>query len=1120
MSDTLHNKASHTPAQPLQLTADELSQIKAFLQEKSTASANYSGNTNSCNSSNEHAEFLQWIIDSGATNHMATSVIDEEITPTCSQVTLPNGSYAKITSIGSAKISKELHVHDVLCAPSFQVNLLSVSKLTAALNCSVHFFPTFCILQDLASKKMIGLGNLSEGLYYLMPQSQSRLTAPNTCQATLSSTSLWHNRLGHPSTLPSQLLSKIIPAFTYDSKHSCEVCPLAKQTRLLFPKSSIQSMKFFELIHCDIWGPHKLETHSGAHYFLTIVDDFTRFTWIFLMKFKSETQMLLKQFIAYAYTQFNSQIKSIRSDNGMEFISLKPYLTMHGILLQNSCSYTPQQNGVVERKHRHLLNVGRALRFQANLPLKFWGESLLTATYLINRLPTPILKNKSPYELLYGKLPTYHHLRAFGCLCYTTNLQPSTKFSPRVRRCIFIGYPPNQKAYRVYDLNARQFFTSRDVVFHEHTFPFTIHTPEKSSCQAPLPTVTPAPHDTPISSPLILAPSPHENTSPETPDIPITDPHSSPIPSSPQSPTAPPILRRSERAKQQSVLLRDFHCGQVSTSTHSASTTNSLSSRSGTQYPLSSCISYQNLSPAHHMFINNISSIVEPTSYEQALNDPKWCEAMQTELNALENQKTWSLVPLPTHCRPIGSKWIFKIKHNSDGSVERYKARLVAKGFNQQEGFDYHDTFAPVAKLTTVRCLLALAAVRNWPLFHLDVNNAFLHGDLLEEVYMVPPPGLCKQGEKVVCKLHKSLYGLKQAPRNWFAKFSDSIKTAGFTQSHSDHSLFIQEKGTALTIVLIYVDDMIITGNNEKAIQDVKGFLQQQFHMKDLGKLKFFLGLEVARSKAGIVISQRKYTLEILDDVGFLGVKPVDFPMEQNLKLSNDQGDKLKNATSYRRLVGRLIYLTITRPDITYSVNILSQFMHEPRTPHWDAALRVVKYLKKNPGNGLLFSSNSPLQLKAYCDANWANCPMTRRSTTGYCVFLGDSLISWKTRKQKTTSRSSAEAEYRSMAAATCELTWLRSLFEDLQVHFKPIELFCDNQAALHIATNPVYHERTKHIEIDCHVVREKIQAGQIVTKFIPSQLQLADIFTKALGGDNFKNLTSKLNILDIHAPT
>ena len=223
------------------------------------------------------------------------------------------------------------------------------------------------------------------------------------------------------------------------------------------------------------------------------------------MKFKSETQGLLKLFITFVHTQFNCQVKNIRSDNGLEFISLKPFLSTHGILLQNSCSYTPQQNGVVERKHRHLLNVGRALRFQANLPLQFWGESLLTAIYLINRLPTPVLNHKSPYELLYGKPPIYTHLRAFGCLCYATTLQPLTKFSPRARRCIFVGYPSNQKAYRVYDLTTRQFFTSRDV-FHENTFPFINPTSVDSSQQPSLPTILPDPNDIPIPQPLIFPP--------------------------------------------------------------------------------------------------------------------------------------------------------------------------------------------------------------------------------------------------------------------------------------------------------------------------------------------------------------------------------------------------------------------------------------------------------------------------------------------------------------------------------------------------------------------------------------------------------------------------------------
>ncbi|KAK2973562.1 hypothetical protein RJ640_003132 [Escallonia rubra] len=326
--------------------------------------------------------------------------------------------------------------------------------------------------------------------------------------------------------------------------------------------------------------------------------------------------------------------------------------------------------------------------------------------------------------------------------------------------------------------------------------------------------------------------------------------------------------------------------------------------------------------------------------------------------------------------------------------------------------------------------------------------------------------------------------------------------------------------GTSFTAILIYVDDILLTGNDLQEIERLKKFLLKRFRIKDLGDLKYFLGIEFSRSKKGIFMSQRKYALDILQDSGLLGVRPDKFPMEQNLKLTPTDGILLSDQTKYRRLVGRLIYLTVTRPDIVYSVRTLSQFMHEPRKPHWDAAIRILKYIKGNPGQGLLFPSTNNLALKAFCDSDWGGCH-TRRSVTGYCIFLGNSLVSWKSKKQANVSRSSAEAEYRAMANTCLELTWLRYILQDLRVpQVAPTQLFCDNQAALHIAVNPVFHERTKHIEIDCHIVREKLQAGMIKPSYVPTRFQLADVFTKALGKDQFETLRNKLGLHDIHSPT
>ncbi|CAJ2643328.1 unnamed protein product [Trifolium pratense] len=480
----------------------------------------------------------------------------------------------------------------------------------------------------------------------------------------------------------------------------------------------------------------------------------------------------------------------------------------------------------------------------------------------------------------------------------------------------------------------------------------------------------------------------------------------------------------------------------------------------------------------------------EPSSYKEASKFQCWIEAMNAEITALKQNKTWVYVDQPAHVKPIGSKWVYKVKHRADGSIERYKARLVAKGYNQIEGLDFFDTFSPVAKITT-------------------------------DVYMTIPEGVVAPKPNQVCKLLKSLYGLKHASRKWYERLTSLLVQQGYTQSTSDYSLFTLKHDHSFTALLVYVDDIILAGDSLSEFARIKQILDREFKIKDLGQLKYFLGLEVAHSQSGISICQRKYCLDLLKDTGLIGSKPAPTPLDHSTKIHQDSSAAYEDIGGYRRLIGKLLYLTTTRPDISFATQQLSQFLSSPTITHYDTACRVVRYLKGTPGRGLFFPRSSSLQLLGFADADWANCLDTRSSTSGYCFFLGNSLISWRAKKQNTVSRSSSEAEYRALSTAACELQWLLFLLRGLGVSCaRAPALYCDNQSAIHIAANPVFHERTKHLEIDCHFVRDKVQQGLFRLLPISTKSQLADFFTKALPPKSFNSFISKLGMLNLyHAP-
>ncbi|KAG7559395.1 Zinc finger CCHC-type [Arabidopsis thaliana x Arabidopsis arenosa] len=1079
------------------------------------------------------------VIDSGASHHMISNPnLLNNIEPALGNVIIANGDKVPIKGIGNLRVfdrnSKAFYM------PKFTSNLLSVKRATKDLNCYAIFGPNDVYFQDIETGKLIGEGGSKGELYVLEDASPSSNTSPISFKSHLgvSFNVLWHARLGHPH---SRALKLMLPSISFDHS-SCEACILGKHCKSVFPKSFTIYEKCFDLVHSDVWTSPCVSRDNNK-YFVTFIDEKSKYTWITLLPSKDRVFEAFTNFQNYVTNQFNAKIKVLRTDNGGEYTShkFKEHLAKHGIIHQTSCPYTPQQNGVAERKNRHLMEVARSMMFHTSVPRRYWGDAVMTACYLINRTPTKVLKDLSPFEVLNNTRPSIDHLRVFGCVCFV--LVPGeqrNKLDAKSTRCMFLGYSTTQKGYKCYDPTSNRTFVSRDVKFLEdqgytnkkdwEDLKDLAHSTTDRAASLKflldhLGNQSPSPRDNARSSQDSTQSSQPSTRSSHDPELQENESQPNNVPHDEDKEEEEVTIEPNSSNQEEETSLQDdssessdeeeeiVQCEREPTPPlrrskrvryHPSNWKNTrvYFNQQAVAHPIQAMCSLALVPQDHQAFQSKISLIKIPETYEEAMQTKEWRDAVEDEIGAMKRNHTWDEEKLPSGKKTVSSKWVFTIKYKSNGDIERYKARLVARGFTQTYGADYKETFAPVAKLHTVRVVLSLATNLSWDLWQMDVKNAFLQGELEDDVYMTPPPGLeATIDPGKVWRLRKAIYGLKQSPRAWYHKLSRTLKDHGFKKSESDHTLFTLRSSQGIVVVLIYVDDLIISGDNKEGIISTKAFLKSTFDIKDLGELKYFLGIEVCRSPEGLFLSQRKYTLDLLHETGSMDAKPAKTPLEEGYKVDRkgEHDEKFQDAPLYRKLVGKLIYLTNTRPDICFAVNQVSQHMQAPTVYHWSMVERILRYLKGTSGQGIWMGKNSNTEIVGYCDADYAGDRMDRRSTTGYCTFIGGNLVTWKTKKQKVVSCSSAESEYRAMKQLTNELTWLKALLKDFGVEQDtPITMHCDNKAAIYIASNSVFHERTKHIEVDCHKVREKIVQGVTLPCYTRSEDQLADIFTKA----------------------
>jgi hypothetical protein len=1020
-----------------------------------------------------------------------------------------------------------------------------------------------------------------------VPPAQARIAdASGTDDAFIASRipsiETWHRRLGHANNhaiiqLATKGLATGMPVDLSTMPGACDACVKGKQTRTHVPsvREGKRATEPLEKIFVDLTGPFDLSASKNL-YAMDIVDDASAAPFALPTKSKAHAFELLTAWILRMQVKLKRKVGIVRIDNGeLKSAKFEKFCASQGISIEYTAPYTSAHNGRVERMHRTLMSKARAMMADNDLPGNRWDELYITAAYLHIRTPSSTVP-KTPYEMFWNKKPDLSHLREIGARAFVLKQTDKSKSGDQSFECVMVGYSQSAKAYRLYHRASHKVVESFHVDFIERKDDVSIpykpgqianavdsNISSSSTFHDPiLPSVSVSSKTSFVSSTVSSTSSPTDSNShslsPSTfSSLPVVDSFSgvpdstvqtdsldtlSPSSSGP-SPSQPPLPKRVSKPSakkraaidKQSALLTNISTFLSKLDAGNADAANDLA------------YAFDDLSKLPDVaYDDSVPGPGDPKTYKEAMDSPDaehWVSSMQEELASLKKYDVYELVPrsaVPADRKVLKGQWVYRRKIDSNGNTTRYKSRYVFGGNRQVPGWDYDRTSAPTARAEAFRTLLSYAATNDWDTQQFDVKTAYLNGVLEPEdvQYMEQPKGFVEPGkETFVWMLKRSLYGMKQAGRIWNKTMNKEMLSWDFKRVPCEWCIYYRKTEAGIVFVGVHVDDFVSIGSTRDANDAFKTNLKGSFEISE-GPLDLCLGIKLERDRESrtIALSQPTLIQHVIATFGQTEAHPALTPMadgalavlrrpDPNEELSGEERVRL-SSLPYRSLIGLLMYVAIgSRPDISFAISKLSQFLDCYRSHHWEAALRVVRYLKGTKNLRLILGGPS-FYLQGFSDSSWAE-EENRKSHMGYCFTVGSGVISWCSRRQATVAGSSTEAEYIAASEASREAVWLRSLLRELDLtpsspttilsggDFKDgaTQIFCDNNGAITLAFDQAFHARVKHIDVRYHFIREQVEANRVTMKRVCSADNVADIFTKPLAKPLFEKHRTRLGL-------